>query len=83
VSVIVAVYIGGIETLGLIVGAFELEGRFLEMIGSLNDNWRAWLWHLCVFALIRLVSVLIYQSRGPTLTHAGPRPASCAPATAL
>ena len=34
VSVIVAVLIGGIETLGRIIDTFKLEGPFWEMIGS-------------------------------------------------
>jgi nickel/cobalt transporter (NiCoT) family protein len=41
VSVIVAVLIGGIETLGRIIDTFKLEGPFWEMIGSLNDNFGA------------------------------------------
>jgi high-affinity nickel-transport protein len=38
VSVVVAVVIGGIETLGLLGGQFELQGPFWGGIGALNDN---------------------------------------------
>jgi high-affinity nickel-transport protein len=37
-SVVVAVAIGGIETLGLIGGRLDLQGPFWHMIGALNDN---------------------------------------------
>jgi high-affinity nickel-transport protein len=38
VSVLVALVVGGIETLGLIAGQFHLEGAFWNAIGDLNDN---------------------------------------------
>jgi high-affinity nickel-transport protein len=38
VSVVVAVVIGGIETLGLLGDQFELQGPFWGGIGALNDN---------------------------------------------
>ncbi|MGO9737740.1 MAG: hypothetical protein ACLPVO_09945 [Desulfomonilaceae bacterium] len=38
VSVVVAVLIGGIETLRLIGDTFKLEGPFWDAIGALNDN---------------------------------------------
>ena len=38
VSVVVAVLIGGIETLGLIGDTLKLEGAFWDFIGALNDN---------------------------------------------
>jgi high-affinity nickel-transport protein len=40
-SIILAVLIGGIETLGRIIDTFKREGPFWEMIGSLNDNFGA------------------------------------------
>ena len=65
VSVIVAVLIGGIETLGLIGDAFNLEGPFWQAIGSLNDNFGVLGYVIIgVFALSWLVSVLIYRAMG-------------------
>ncbi len=65
VSVIVAVMIGGIETLGLIGDAFKLEGPFWDAIGSLNDNFGALGYVIIgVFALSWLVSVMIYRAKG-------------------
>ena len=60
-SVIVVVLISDIETLGLIVDTFKLEGPFWEMIGSPQRQFRrAWLCIIGVFALSWLVSVLVY-----------------------
>jgi len=65
VSVVVAVLIGGIETLGLIGDAFKLEGPFWDAIGSLNDNFGALGYVIIgVFALSWLVSVMIYRAKG-------------------
>ncbi len=65
VSVVVAILIGGIEALGLIGGAFRLQGPFWKAIGVLNDNFGA-LGYLIigVFALSWLVSVVIYRANG-------------------
>jgi high-affinity nickel-transport protein len=41
VSVVVAVLIGGIETLGLLGDRFALKGVFWEGVGALNDNFTA------------------------------------------
>ncbi len=65
VSVIVALLIGGVETLGLIGDAFKLAGPFWDAIGSLNDNFGV-LGYLIigVFAGSWLVSALIYRAMG-------------------
>ncbi|HEY1940868.1 MAG TPA: HoxN/HupN/NixA family nickel/cobalt transporter [Roseiarcus sp.] len=65
VSVIVAVLIGGIETLGLVGDTFKLDGPFWDAIGSLNDNFGV-LGYLIigVFAASWLLSVVIYRARG-------------------
>ncbi len=65
VSVVVAVLIGGIETLGLIGDAFKLDGSFWDAIGALNDNFGV-LGYLIigVFALSWLISVAIYRAAG-------------------
>jgi nickel/cobalt transporter (NiCoT) family protein len=65
VSVVVAVLIAGIETLGLIGDTFKLEGPFWEAIGSLNDNFGVLGYVIMgVFGLSWLVSVLIYRAMG-------------------
>jgi len=65
VSVVVAVLIAGVETLGLVGDTFKLEGPFWAAIGSLNDNFGV-LGYLIigVFALAWLASVLIYRAMG-------------------
>ena len=65
VSVVVAVVIGGIETLGLIGDTFKLEGPFWDGIGSLNDNFGVLGYVIIgVFAASWLLSVLIYRAKG-------------------
>jgi nickel/cobalt transporter (NiCoT) family protein len=65
VSVIVAVLIGGIETLGLIGEAFRLEGPFWEAVGSLNDNFGVLGYFIIgLFAASWLISILIYRMKG-------------------
>ncbi len=65
VSVMVAVVIGGIETLGLIGDQFELQGGFWDFIGSLNDNFGALGYAIiALFIVSWLVSFAIYRIKG-------------------
>ena len=65
VSVLIAVVIGGIETLGLIGDQFKLEGPFWDAIGALNDNFGVLGYTIIgVFAVSWLVSALVYRARG-------------------
>ncbi len=65
VSVVVAVLIGGIETLGLIGESLKLEGPFWDAIGSLNGNFGVLGYIIVgVFALSWLLSVVIYRAKG-------------------
>jgi high-affinity nickel-transport protein len=65
VSVVVAVLIAGIETLGLVGDAFKLEGRFWDSIGSLNDNFGVLGYAIIgIFALSWLISIVIYRAKG-------------------
>jgi nickel/cobalt transporter (NiCoT) family protein len=41
VSIVVALLIGGIETLGLMGDQFALKGAFWDVVGALNDNFSA------------------------------------------
>ena len=74
VSVIVALLIGGIETLGLIGDKFKLEGPFWSAIGSLNDNFGVLGYMIIgVFAGSSLVSALIYRAMGYDQLDVGPQ----------
>ncbi|MDR3440928.1 HoxN/HupN/NixA family nickel/cobalt transporter [Telmatospirillum sp.] len=65
VSVLVAVLIGGIETLGLIADKLALEGPFWEAVGSLNENFGLLGFVIIgIFAVSWLVSVAIYRWKG-------------------
>ena len=67
VSVLVAILIGGIETLGLIGGQLGLTegGGFWGVIGALNDNFGALGYAIIgIFALSWIVSVVIYRVKG-------------------
>jgi high-affinity nickel-transport protein len=65
VSVVVALLVGGIETLGLIGDKFGLSGRFWDSIGSLNDNFGD-LGYLIIgiFVFCWLGSLLLYRAKG-------------------
>jgi high-affinity nickel-transport protein len=65
VSVMVAVVIGGIETLGLIGDQLELQGGFWDFIGALNDNFGALGYGIiALFIVSWLVSFAIYRIKG-------------------
>ena len=64
VSVIVAVFIGGIEVLGLIGGQFKLQGGFWDGIGTLTNDKNFTLIGfgiIGVFAVSWIVSIVIYR----------------------
>ena len=65
VSVIVAVIVGGIETLGLIGDKFGLTGILWDAVGGLNDNF-GMLGYLIIgiFVTSWIVSIGIYRLRG-------------------
>lgn len=64
ISVVVALFIGGIETLGLFADKFSLKGAVWDVIGALNDNFNT-----LGFAIIGLfivawgLSYAIYRSQ--------------------
>jgi high-affinity nickel-transport protein len=64
VSVIVALVVGGIETLGLLAGHFRFKGWFWHGVAKLNDNFGI-LGYLIVglFALSWVVSIAVYKWR--------------------
>jgi len=64
-SVLVALFIGGIEALGLIGDKLGLEGAFWDAVGSLNDNLSNFGFAVVgVFVLAWLVSVTVYRLKG-------------------
>jgi nickel/cobalt transporter (NiCoT) family protein len=65
VSIVVALLIGGIETLGLLGDQFAFAGRFWEFIHTLNDNFGN-LGYLIIgiFALTWLISLVVYRAKG-------------------
>ena len=64
-SVIVALFIGGIEALGVIGDKFELEGRFWGLVGSLNDNLTNFGFVVIgIFVASWLISSIVYRVKG-------------------
>jgi nickel/cobalt transporter (NiCoT) family protein len=75
VSVLVALFIGGVEALGLLADKFGLEGRFWGTIGNLNESLGTFGFVVIgIFTVCWLASALIYRWSGyDTLT---PQPSS-------
>ncbi len=73
-SVVVALFIGGIEALGLIADRLGLEGGVWMVVGSLNDSLANFGFVVIgVFVLAWIVSMLIYKARDyDRLTPAAP-----------
>lgn len=64
-SVVVALFIGGLEALGLIMDKFELSGGIWNAVGAINDNLGdAGFAVVGLFMLCWLVSMLNYRWRG-------------------
>jgi nickel/cobalt transporter (NiCoT) family protein len=69
VSVLVALVVGGIETLGLIADQFDLHGVFWDAISNLNSNFGALGYGIVgLFVVSWGVSYLIYRFKGYDLT---------------
>ncbi|PKU24207.1 HoxN/HupN/NixA family nickel/cobalt transporter [Telmatospirillum siberiense] len=65
VSVLIAVLVGGLETLGLLADKLSLEGPFWELIGQINDNFGVMGFAIVgIFAASWLVSIAIYRWKG-------------------
>ena len=64
VSVVVAIVIGGIETLGLIGDQFSLRGPFWDFMGELNGNFGVLGYVIIgVFAFSWIASIAIYRAK--------------------
>ncbi len=65
VSVLVALVVGGIETLGLIAGQFQLHGTFWNAITDLNGNFGTLGYGIVgLFVVSWAVSFLVYRLKG-------------------
>jgi high-affinity nickel-transport protein len=65
ISVLVALVIGGVETLGLLAGQFRLEGTFWGWISGLNANFGALGYGIvALFVVSWIVSLVIYRTNG-------------------
>ena len=65
VSVLVALVVGGIETLGLIAGRFHLQGAFWDVISDLNSNFGALGYGIvALFVASWGISFAVYRFRG-------------------
>ena len=70
ISVLVALVIGGIETLGLVAGQFGFSGTFWGAVSSLNDNFGAVGYGIVgLFVASWAVSILIYRLNGYHRLH--------------
>jgi nickel/cobalt transporter (NiCoT) family protein len=64
-SVVVALFIGGVEALGLIGEKLELQGGFWRVIDSLNDNLANFGFAVVgIFIASWIVSTLVYRAKG-------------------
>jgi high-affinity nickel-transport protein len=64
-SVVVAVFIGGLEALGLISDKLGLAGGFWDFIGAMNDNLANFGYAVVgIFLASWIVSTVVYRARG-------------------
>lgn len=64
-SVVIALFIGSVEALGLVVDKLGLEGQFWSAVSDLNENLAMFgFWVVGLFAASWLVSALIYRFNG-------------------
>jgi high-affinity nickel-transport protein len=64
-SVVVAVFIGGLEALGLIADKLGLDGGFWSFVGEMNDNLANFGYAVVgIFIASWIVSAIVYRSKG-------------------
>ena len=64
-SVVVAVFVGSLEALGLIGNKLALNGRFWEFVGDMNDNLSSFGYVVVgIFIASWLASTIIYRIKG-------------------
>jgi high-affinity nickel-transport protein len=65
VSVVAALFLGGVEALSLIGGAFSLRGPFWDFVAGLGDNYGLLGYAIVAFFLVSwAASVVLYKARG-------------------
>ncbi|MGD9544102.1 MAG: HoxN/HupN/NixA family nickel/cobalt transporter [Methylocystis sp.] len=71
-SVVVAIFIGGVEALGLISDKLGFEGGFWGLVQGLNDNLADFGFAIAAILIASwLVSMLIYRTQAPMKTYPG------------
>jgi high-affinity nickel-transport protein len=71
-SVVVAVFIGGLEALGLIADKLGLDGGFWTFVGEMNDSLANFGYAVVgIFVLSWIVSAIVYRSKGYDSLQAG------------
>jgi high-affinity nickel-transport protein len=71
-SVVVAIFVGGVETLGLIGGRFGLDGAFWNLVGDLNDRLGTLGYAVVgIFIASWIASSVIYRLKGYDRLPAG------------
>jgi nickel/cobalt transporter (NiCoT) family protein len=64
-SIVVAVFIGSVEALGLIAARLSLEGSFWQVIAELNESLAGFGFFVVgLFSMVWLASMLVYRLRG-------------------
>jgi len=72
-SVIVALFVGGVEALGLIGDKLGFESGFWRLVESLNGNLADFGFAIAAILIASwIVSVLIYRTKGPAEAYRGP-----------
>ncbi|HEY1685778.1 MAG TPA: HoxN/HupN/NixA family nickel/cobalt transporter [Tepidisphaeraceae bacterium] len=67
VSILIALFVGGIEILSVIAGQFQLQGKFWNTINWLGDDyhfWRVGLSIISIFIFSWIASILTYKWMG-------------------
>jgi len=64
-SVVVAIFIGGLEALGLLADKLGLNGGFWSFVGAMNDNLANFGYAVVgIFLVSWLISAIIYRAKG-------------------
>ncbi len=64
-SVVIAIFIGGVEALGLVGDELNMRGAFWDAVGSLNDNFGDVGFAVVgIFIAAWIISAIVYRSKG-------------------
>lgn len=71
-SVVVAIFIGGLEALGLIADKLGLDGGFWSFVGEMNDNLANFGYAVVgIFLLSWVISTIVYRAKRYDALHMG------------